>query len=136
MKRILIISIVFLLAVVSVAAQSEKRLKSAPQEFRTFFSRFLGAVAKSDKTQVAAMTRFPFKYGFDAGDEGTMTRSQFIRRFSDVFGRKPKEFLTEKNPVFSRGDDGSYMVSTEDASHLRFIKSKGVFRFTSYMVEP
>ena len=137
LKRILIISFVLLYAALSVAAQTqEKRLDSSPQSFRTFFSRFKSAVGKSDKTQVAALSRFPFKYGFDAGDEGTMTRLQFLKRFKEVFGDRPREFLSEKNPLFSRGDDGSYMISTEDAAHLIFVKSKGTFKFTAYIVEP
>jgi hypothetical protein len=119
-----------------MSAQTEKRLNSAPQAFRTFFAGFKSAVAKSDKTQVAGMTRFPFKYGFDAGDEGTMSRSQFIKRFKDVFGDRPGEFVSEKNPVYGRGDAGSYTVSTENAEHLIFVKSGSSFKFTAYIVEP
>ncbi len=114
----------------------EKRLDSSPRVFRTFFAGFKRAVERSDKTQVAAMTRFPFKYGFDAGDEGTMSRSQFLKRFKEVFGDSPKEFLPEKNPRFSRGDAGSYVVSTENAEHLIFVKSNGTFKFKAYIVEP
>lgn len=136
MKRILIISIVILLAGLSASAQSEKRINSAPQAFRTFFAGFKSAIAKNDKTKVAAMTRFPFKYGFDAGDEGTMSRSQFIKRFAEVFGESPRNFLPEKNPLFGRGDAGSYVVSTQDAAHLMFVKSGNTFKFTAYMVEP
>ena len=77
------------------------------------------------------MTRFPFKYGFDAGDEGTMSRSQFLKRFKEIVGEPP-----EKNLLFSRGDDGSYVVSTEGAAHLIFMKIKGTFKFTAYIVEP
>lgn len=139
MKRIFIVSIILLFAALAASAQTEapeKRLNSAPQVFRTFFSGFLRAVGKADRSAVAAMTQFPFNYGFDAGDEGTMTRTQFIKRFADVFGKHPREFMTEKNPVFSRGDDGSYMVSTQDAAHLVFVKRKGAFKFTDYVVEP
>ena len=132
MKRILIISIVLLVAALSVTAQvNEKRLSSSPQAFRTFFSGFKRAVARNDKTRIASMTRFPFEYGFDVGDEGTMSRAQFLKRFKEIFGEPP-----EKNPLFSRGDDGSYVVSTEGAAHLIFIKSKGTFKFTAYIVEP
>ena len=135
MKRILITLIVFLLVGLSVAAQTEKRLNTAPQAFRTFFAGFKSAVAKSDKTRVVSMTRFPFKYAFDAGDEGEMSRSQLIKGFRRVFG-KPGEFVYEKNPVFSRGDGGSYVVSTENAEHLVFIKIGSTFKFKAYFVEP
>ena len=141
MKKILNISIALLFAALSVGAQGkgdaqEKRLDSSPQAFRTFFTGFKSVVARSDKTRVAAMTRFPFKYGFDAGDEGTMSRSQFLKRFAEVFGDSPRKFLPEKNPLFSRGDAGSYVVSTENAEHLIFVKSVNTFKFTAYIVEP
>lgn len=114
----------------------EKRLNSSPKDFQTFFLKFKAAVEKSDKNGVASMTVFPFRYGFDAGDEGTMTRTQFIRAFNRIFGRNPKQFFTESNPRFSRGDDGSYVISTEDASHLIFVKSGNSFKFSAYIVEP
>jgi hypothetical protein len=140
MKRILVISAVLLLAVLSATAQTkgnaqEKWLKSAPQSFRAFFSVFKNAVEKNDKNQVASMTRFPFKYGFDAGDEGTMSKSEFLKRFREIFGDSPREFLG-KNPPFSRGDASSYVVSTDDASHLIFVKSGNTFKFATYIVEP
>jgi hypothetical protein len=131
---------IVLLAIFAVNSQTtfaqEKRLSSSPQSFRTFFSKFINAVEKGDKTTVSAMTRFPFKYGFDAGDEGAMSKAQFIKRFTDVFGKSPKKFMTEKNPLFSRGSGGSYVISTEDAAHLIFVQDKKGFKFSAYMVEP
>jgi hypothetical protein len=118
----------------SIIAQ-EKRLNSSPEAFRTFFSKFKSAVENSDKTAVASMTVFPFKYGFDAGDEGKMSKAQFVKRFNEIFGRNPKKFMTEKNPMF-RKDGGSYIVSTEDAAHLIFVRDKSGFKFSAYMVEP
>ncbi|SRR5215204_2263502 len=116
-------------------AQAGKRLNSSPQAFRTFYSKFRSAVERSDKTGVAAMTLFPFQYGFDAGNEGTMSKTQFIKRFNEIFG-EPKQFFTEKNPVFSRGDGGNYIISTMDAAHLSFVKKGNTFKFSAYIVEP
>ena len=113
----------------------EKRLNSSPEAFRTFFSKFINAVESSDKTAVASMTVFPFHYGFDAGDEGKMSKAQFVKRFNEIFGRNPKKFMTEKNPMFRR-DSGSYIVSTEDAAHLIFVRDKSGFKFSAFMVEP
>ena len=59
-----------------------------------------------------------------------MSRDQFLKRFKEIVGEPP-----EKNPLFSRGDDGSYDVSTEGAAHLAFIKIKGTFKFIAYIVE-
>jgi len=120
----------------SAAAQTETRLGSSPKAFRTFFAKFLRAVRAGDKAAVASMTRFPFRYGFDAGDEGEMTKRQFVKRFGEVFGRSPKRFLPEKNPLFARDDDGIYYVMTEDAAHLSFVKSGASFKFIAFVVEP
>lgn len=141
MKTRIIIGIVVLLAAFPIAAQyapepKRARLDSAPKAFRTFFARFRNAVEKKDTTQVAAMTRFPFDYGYDAGDEGTYTRTQFLKHFKDVTGDFFGEYKMGKNPWFERGDDQSYTISTESASHLTFIRSGNTFKFISYMVEP
>jgi hypothetical protein len=113
----------------------ETRLDASPQAFRQFFRQFRAAVEKNDRAAVASMTRFPFRYGFDAGDEGAMTRPQFVKRFAEIFGADPKRFLPAKNPLFSRRG-GSYVVSTADAEHFIFVKSGGGFKFSAYMVEP
>ena len=107
-----------------------KRLNSAPQAFRTFFAGFRSAIAKGDKARVADMTRFPLPYGFDAGDEGTMNRARFLKEFKDMFDEP-----FEKNPRFSRGDNGAYVISTENAAHLNFIKVRGKFKLIGYFVE-
>ena len=50
----------------------------------------------------------------------------------DFFG----EYRMEKNPVFSRGTDGSFIISTDSASHLSFVRSGNTFKFVAYIVEP
>ena len=133
----LIVLILMLFVVNSQPTNAQaKRLKSIPQIFRTFFSKFKSAVEKNSKMRVAAMTLFPFKYGFDAGDEGTMSKAQFLKRFNEIFGESPKHFFKEKNPLFSRGDTGSYVISTDDATHLIFVKQGSSFKFTAYIAEP
>lgn len=133
MKKLLI-GILFLLLVSTAALAQEKRLSSAPQSFRTFYTTFKRAVERSDKKTVASMTRFPFSYGYDAGDEGKYTRTQFIRNFRRIFD-DPRNFFAERNPRFGR-QDGTYYISTEDAASLGFVKSGRTFKFVSYMVEP
>jgi hypothetical protein len=140
MKRSILIfvfaAMMFVAGSQTIVAQQTRRLRESPKAFQTFFAKFKAAVEKSDKTAIAAMTKFPFKYGFDAGDEGTMTREQFVRRFADVFGESPKQFLPEKNPRVRKNKDNSYTVSTEDAAHLLFEPSGGGFKFAALMVEP
>jgi len=133
---IVLFSTLFVVGSQTASAQNNG-LASAPKSFRIFFAKFRSAVERSDKTAVAAMTVFPFKYGFDAGDEGTMSKVQFVKRFKVIFGDRPKEFMTgEKKPKFSRGEAGSYVVSTDYAEHFIFVKKGNTFKFTAYIVEP
>ncbi len=135
MKKILIVSSLLLL--ISVAAMGqETRLTSAPKAFRTFFATFKSAVERSDKTAVAGMSKFPFNYAYDAGDEGTYSRSQFIRHFSDVFSKNPRRFFDERSPAFHIGDHDSVVIDTKDAAHLVFAKSGRTYKFSEYLVEP
>lgn len=114
----------------------ETHLNSASAEFRAFYAKFIAAVHRGDKTAVAAITSFPLSYGFDTGDEGKWTRSQFLSKgFRRMFGKSPSEFLPTKNPLAER-DGNSYTVSTRDATHLVFTKSGKRFLFTDYIVEP
>lgn len=141
MKTRIIIALVILVAAFPIAAQNapepeRARLNSAPKAFRTFFAKFRTAVEKNNKTQVAAMTRFPFAYGYDAGDEGKYTRTQFLKNFKQVTGDFFGEYKMGKNPWFEGGDDQTYTISTESASHLTFAKSGNTFKFISYYVEP
>ena len=69
------------------------------------------------------------------GDEGTYSRTQFLKHFKDVTGDFFGEFKMEKDPVFSMGK-GRYVISTENASHRSFVRSGTTFKFVSYCVEP
>lgn len=138
-QRIFIIAAfsILLVANFQAAFAQEKRLSSSPRAFQTFFSEFKKAVAKKDRARVAAMTKFPFKYGFDAGDEGTMSRTRFIKNFNRIFGDSPRrDFFPERNLLFSRGDGGSFVVSDENAAHYIFVKQGKSYKFTQILVEP
>ncbi len=141
MKKRIFIAIVILLATLPVAAQYapepvHERLDSAPKAFRTFFAKFRRAVEKNRKAEVAAMTRFPFHYGYDAGDEGTYSREQFLKNYKHVTASFFGEYKMEKNPVFSMGEDGGFVISTDSASHFSFVRSGNSFKFVSYIAEP
>lgn len=132
----IVFACLILFALIFPVCAQEKRLDSSPQTFRAFFSKFKAAVRRSDKIALASMMRFPFKYGFDAGDEGVMTKTQFLKTFSYRFADPLKQTLIEKNPLFSIGEKASYIISTEDASHFTFVKTGNGFKFVSYMAEP
>jgi hypothetical protein len=139
MRKTLLLALFVTSMTVAAVCQSpaqEKHLNSAAAEFRAFYGKFIAAVHRGDKVSVASMTSFPVIYGFDAGDEGKYTRQEFMKRgFRQMFGKMPKQFLTEKNPVVS-GAGTSYTVSTKDATHLIFTKGGKRFFFTDYLVEP
>ena len=114
----------------------EKTLRSSPQAFQAYFAKFMSAVHRGDKNAVASMTEFPLAYGFDAGDEGKYSRQQFLKRgFTSIFGKSPKKFLPERDPIFSM-DGRKYTISIQDAAYLTFVKKGNKFLLSSYIVEP
>ena len=115
--------------------QTSRRLSATPKAFQTFYAKFKGAVLRGDKQAVASMTSFPFSYGWDAGDEGTYTRSQFLRKFNDIF-RGKRRLFGQSNPKFYVDENSLSLVDTSDASHYGFNKKGGKYYFTSIMVEP
>jgi hypothetical protein len=119
----------------SASAQTEKKLASTPKDFQTFYAKFKGAVARKDKQAVASMTTFPFKYGWDAGDEGTYSRSRFLTNFNRIFGNNKKIFR-QVNPSFSVEGKSLDLMDEEDASHYGFVKTATGYRFASIIVEP
>jgi hypothetical protein len=141
MKIRLIIAMVILVTALPVAGQYasepvQQRLSSAPRAFRTFFAKFRTAVEKNRKAEVASMTRFPFSYGYDSGDEGTYSRPQFLANYKHITNDFFGEYKMGRNPVFTKDKDGSFVISTESASHLSFVRSGNTFKFVSYYAEP
>ena len=121
---------------VSANAQKTERLSATPKAFQAFFAKFKTAVARGDKNGVASLTQFPFKYGFDAGDEGTFSKSQFIKRYNDIFGGGTRKFLAKSKPSFYL-EAGTYSLSNpEDASSFTFKKNGSSYKFAGFYVEP
>jgi hypothetical protein len=140
MKKPILLTVLFLslFAVTgngTADAQKNQRLNSTPKAFQAFYAKFRNAVVKGDKNTVASLTRFPFKYGFDAGDEGTFSKTQFLDKFDDFFGRERKIFA-QKNPMFY-SKAGAYNLTDEyDATHYIFKKKGASYKFTAYIAEP
>jgi hypothetical protein len=140
MKK-LILSIVLFLSLLFINgetanAQKALRLSSTPKAFQTFYAKFRSAVVRSDKKTAVSLTHFPFRYGFDAGDEGTFSKTQFIKIFDRIFVSERKIFA-QKNPVFYSEKAGSYTLLDEwDASHFTFQKKGASYKFTAYIAEP
>ena len=138
MRRITAIVLVLLVvaSAVPIFGQTESRLKSCPAAFRTFYKKFGGAVQRGDKTAVAAMTKFPFRWGFDAGDEGKYTQRQFVRNFRKLFDSDTLEFIRERNPLCDVDTDRTVYLTSDFAVHLGFKRSGKTYKFSSYVVEP
>ena len=138
MKKLALTIAVLLFALApsdGVYAQTTKRLAATPKAFQVFYAKFRKAVLARDKAAIASVTRFPFKYGYDAGDEGTYSKTQFLRNFNKVFGERPPIFLA-RNPRFHVGEDGFDLVDESDASHYIFEKRGAGYQFTAYIAEP
>ena len=134
-KLLLVIGIIALFS--SAAFTQEEKLKDVPASFQTFFATFKSAVVKGRKNAVAEMTRFPFHYAFDAGDEGTMTKKKFIAKFRTVFDKDEPTYWTDEYLTFSRGDRGEYQITdNSSATHLTFVKAGKTYQLTGYFVEP
>ena len=119
-----------------VTAQKSQRLSATPPAFQIFYAKFRKAVIARDKTTVASLTRFPLTYGFDAGDEGTFSKAEFLKRFNDIFGGERKVFAL-RNPTLYSEDPGSFdLVDQNDASHYVFEKRGASYQFTGYLSEP
>jgi hypothetical protein len=118
-----------------VFAQTEKKLTSTPKEFQTFYAKFKSAVIRKDKHAVASMTSFPFKYGWDAGDEGTYSRSRFLTNFNRIFSNNQKIFR-QANPSFTIDGKHLDLLDETDASHYGFVKTSAGYKFVSIIVEP
>ena len=124
-----------LLGAASANGQSERRLSATPKAFQLFFAKFKAAALKRDRETVTSMTSFPFEYGWDAGDEGTYTRRQFLVKFRVIFSETDKLF-GQRNPLFYV-ENGSYtLTNDQDASHFSFKKSGVTYKFSGFFVEP
>ena len=119
-------------------AQRTKRLSATPKPFQAFYTRFRKAVLARDKATVASLTRFPFDYGFDAGDEGTYTRSQFLKNFNNIFGTDAEAiaFFKRTNPTVNPDGRKIDVLDDSDASHYMFEKIGKSYRFIGYYSEP
>jgi hypothetical protein len=119
----------------SISAQQTQKLSATPRAFQTFYTKFRKAVIARNKTAVASLTRFPFEYGFDAGDEGTFSRTEFLKRFNDLLGGD-RPIFASSNPSFY-AEPGRYeLVDESDASHYIFEKTGASYQFTAYVSEP
>lgn len=115
-------------------AQAEQKLNLSPKAFQTFYAKFRSAMVKGDENTVASLTQFPFEYGLDAGDEGKLSKAQFIKKFKEFFGGY-KNLFAQKNPVFY-SEAGSFNLTSDDATHFSFEKKGASYKFTSMIVEP
>ncbi len=132
---VVVIAFFSLIGIETASGQSSQRLKSTPRQFQTFFAAFTKAVAKGDKNTVVSMTHFPFRYGWDAGDEGTYTKDEFLINFDHLVG-ETADLFSQKNPVFYVAKGRFNLTNEDDASHYLFEKKAGRYRFVAFIAEP
>ena len=126
----------FTLYGVASAQPTPKPLSATPRAFQVFYAKFRKAVIARDKTAIASLTRFPFQYGYDAGDEGTYSKAQFLKQFNKIFGTR-RGIFARRNPALYADEDGGFDLNDEsDASHFIFEKKGASYQFTAYIAEP
>lgn len=81
------------------------------------------------------MTSFPFKYGFDAGDEGVWNRKEFVSKAGGFLMPQPLVFK-DRDPEFTASKGSYTLTNGDDASYYTFSKKGGVYKFVSFIVEP
>ena len=121
---------------VAHAQPTPKPLSATPKAFQVFYAKFRTAVIARDKTTDVSLTTFPFQYGYDAGDEGTYTKAQFLRRFDRIFGSQRAIFARRAPSFYDDEDWGFDLLDESDASHFIFEKKGASYQFTAYIVEP
>ena len=121
---------------VASAQPTPKPLSATPKAFQVFYAKFRKAVVARDKTTVVSLTRFPFEYGYDAGDEGTYSKAQFLKQFNKIF-REHRGIFARRNPALYVDEDGGFDLLDESyATHFIFEKKGAGYQFTAYIVEP
>jgi hypothetical protein len=138
--RLLSVLLVFVFVINGVevaSAQTTRRLSATPKAFQVFYGKFRKAAVARQKITVASLTRFPFKYAFDAGDEGTYSRTQFLKNFNHIFGDgQDDQFFRRTNPTFYVGEGKFELIDESDATHYIFQKKGASYQFTAYLAEP
>ena len=119
----------------TTTAQRTLSLKDTPAAFRTFYKNFAVTVKRGRIDLLAGMTNFPFKYGFDAGDEGVWTKKQFLKKANRFLIPRPPVF-TDDDPEFTVSNGVYTLAQDVDASYYTFKKKGGVYKWVSYIVEP
>lgn len=131
----ILVSFFAIAGTVSAAAQTGVRLERTPKAFQVFFLKFKRGVVAKQRTAVASMTEFPFRYGYDAGDEGKYTRAQFIKNFNKLFYGDEKPF-DPANIEFRCDAKECVVDDMSDASHYIFKKRGTTYKFTAFISEP
>lgn len=90
---------IFLLSAANVAAQND---------FPAFWKNFTAAVAKGDKTAVAALTRFPLE--MPAFQRAVKSRADFTRRYGKIFNGEANAAQCFAKAVPEKSDETTYEV--------------------------
>lgn len=135
LRRTIALLLVLFAAVQLATGQKAVPLRKTPAPFQSFYKSFARTLNRGRIDLLADMTRFPFKYGFDAGDEGVWTRKEFVEKANGFLMPSPLVFK-HKDPEF-RVKNGVYTLTHgDDAAYYTFRKTSGGYKWVSYIVEP
>src|SRR5262245_57095838 len=106
MRTLIVCAAIVALAYAPLA--SARQDAATTDDMATIWPAFQAAVAKGDRTGVAALMRFPLQ-GWDEGDLGTeLTKDDLLAHYAKAFTPTVVHGIATGTP--KRQDDGSYIV--------------------------
>jgi hypothetical protein len=108
-KQILVCSVALLVPMVGVAQQSDG-------DFNLFWDKFKTAVIKSDKHQVASLSRFPI--GMSYGVRSIKNEPELLRRYKEVFSNQTDaaKCFRSKEPERDPTNPKKFSIACPDAA--------------------
>jgi hypothetical protein len=109
LKRAMVLVVALALPVLSFGQQTNNG-------FKVFWGKFKTAVINSDKNTVAGLSKFPI--GMSYGIRSIKTRSEFLRRYKEVFSEQTDavKCLATKEPEKDSTNPRKYSVACPDAA--------------------
>lgn len=133
MKRTLAPSLILLLA---MTAQGFVLNSAAQADMQAFWEKFRMAVIKSDKTTVAAMSKFPIEMSY--GIASVKSKAELNRRYREIFNQQTNaaKCFESAKPEVDAGNSKRFSVACPDAAGnevvvYSFVLTRAGWKFAS-----
>lgn len=116
MKRALVFGLVIMMSAAMAGYTSEVRgTAQSDSSIEQFWEKFRDAVSKGNKTAVGSLSKFPISMPY--GMASVRNRTQFVRRYRDVFnhdGSSAAECFTTAKPVSDPARPNEFTVGCKN----------------------